>query len=140
MPQEKKMVKKCVLLSFFLIMGLQNLLAETLTIQVENAEPGKGYNLLVGLSDKEPGYPDRSFTHQKVAVTDKTVIVVFTGLPKGIYAVSLYQDTNGNDQLDTNVLGIPKEKYGFSNNTMMPNYKKNQFEFNNDMTISIKLR
>ncbi|GHV72744.1 hypothetical protein AGMMS49940_00460 [Spirochaetia bacterium] len=133
------MGKKSLLLSFFIIMGLQNLLAETLTIQVENADPGKGYNILVGISDKEEGYPDKSFTWKTVPVTDKTVTVVFTDLQKGIYAVSLYQDTNGNEKLDT-VLGIPREKYGFSNNTMMPNYGKNQFELNKDTTITIKLR
>jgi uncharacterized protein (DUF2141 family) len=121
-------------------MGLHNLFAETLTIQVENAEPGKGYNILVGISDKAEGYPDKSFTWQTVPVTDKTVTVVFTDLPKGTYAVSLYQDTNDNEKLDSNAFGIPKEKYGFSNNTMMPSYRKNQFEFTQDMTITIKLR
>jgi uncharacterized protein (DUF2141 family) len=140
MLKEKEMGKKSLLLSFFIIVGLHNLLAETLTIQVENAEPGKGYHILVGISDKEEGYPDKSFTWQTVPATDKTVTVVFTDLPKGTYAVSLYQDTNNNEKLDTNVLGMPKEKYGFSNNTMMPNYRKNQFEFTKDMTITIKLR
>jgi uncharacterized protein (DUF2141 family) len=134
------MTKKSILAAFFISMGLQTLLAETLTIQVENADPGKGYSILIGLSDKEEGYPDKSFTWKKVPVTDKTVMIAFSDLPKGIYAVSLYQDTNDNEQLDKNVLGIPKEKYGFSNNTMMPSYRKNQVELNKDTTISIKLR
>ncbi|GHV31846.1 hypothetical protein AGMMS4952_21220 [Spirochaetia bacterium] len=133
------MVRKSVLLSAVFIMGLQNLLAETLTVKVENADPGKGYNILIGLSDKEEGYPDKSFTWQTVPVTEKTVTIVFKDLPKGAYAVSLYQDTNGNEKLDKNVLGIPKEKYGFSNNTTFPNYKKNLVEVQNDTAITIKL-
>ncbi|GHV52437.1 hypothetical protein AGMMS49579_09670 [Spirochaetia bacterium] len=133
------MLKKSILLSFFVIMGLQILSAETLTIQVENATPGKGYNILVGISNKEEGYPDDSFTWKSVPVTDKTVAIVFADLPRGTYAVSLYQDTNGNEILDKTGI-IPKERYGFSGNTMLPNYKKNQFELNNDTTITIRLR
>ena len=133
------MVRKIIVAAFCLVVGLQGLCAETLTVQVEKADPGKGYYVFVWISDKEEGYPDKSFTYKKVAVTDKTVTVVFTDLPKGTYAVSLFQDTNGNEVLDKNGLGIPKEKYGFSNNTTFPNYKKNTFELTQDLTITIKL-
>jgi uncharacterized protein (DUF2141 family) len=37
-------------------------------------------------------------------------------LPPGRYALSLFQDLNGNRHLDTNFLGIPKEASGSSNN------------------------
>ncbi len=36
-------------------------------------------------------------------------------LPFGEYAVKVFHDANGNDKLDTNFLGIPKEAVGFSN-------------------------
>ena len=39
-----------------------------------------------------------------------------TTLPPGAYAVSLYQDLNGNHRLDHNLLGIPREPVGASNN------------------------
>lgn len=35
-------------------------------------------------------------------------------LPPGAYAVAAFQDVNGNQQLDTNWLGIPTEPTGFS--------------------------
>ena len=41
---------------------------------------------------------------------------VFSSLPKGNYAVVTIHDVNGNKDLDTNFMGIPKEPYGFSNN------------------------
>ena len=41
---------------------------------------------------------------------------VFTGLPAGKFAVAVFHDENGNDTLDTNLLGIPKEGYAFSEN------------------------
>ncbi len=37
-------------------------------------------------------------------------------LPQGEYAVKVFHDENGNDDLDTRMFGIPKERYGFSNN------------------------
>ncbi len=37
-------------------------------------------------------------------------------LPHGEYAVKVYHDENGNDELDTRIFGIPIERYGFSNN------------------------
>ena len=37
-------------------------------------------------------------------------------LPSGEYAIAVYHDKNENGKIDTNLLGIPKENYGFSNN------------------------
>lgn len=36
-------------------------------------------------------------------------------LPYGEYAIAVYHDKNTNGELDSNILGIPKEAYGFSN-------------------------
>ena len=38
-------------------------------------------------------------------------------IPPGTYAIGVDIDENENMKLDTNFLGIPKEQYGFSNNT-----------------------
>ena len=40
---------------------------------------------------------------------------VVRDLPAGRYAVQAFHDENGNGDLDANVLGIPKEGYGFAN-------------------------
>ena len=37
-------------------------------------------------------------------------------LPPGAYALAVYHDRNSNGKLDSNMLGIPLEPYGFSNN------------------------
>lgn len=37
-------------------------------------------------------------------------------LPEGKYGIIAFHDTNGNEKLDTNFLGVPEEPYGFSNN------------------------
>ena len=46
----------------------------------------------------------------------KTEISVPVELAPGEWAVALTQDTNNNDKLDKNILGIPTEPYAFSNN------------------------
>ena len=40
----------------------------------------------------------------------------FKDLKPGAYAVMITHDENGNGKLDTNVVGMPLEGYGFSNN------------------------
>lgn len=44
-----------------------------------------------------------------------TVRLVIADLPAGDYALSVFQDENGNGKLDTNPVGMPIEPYGFAN-------------------------
>ena len=43
------------------------------------------------------------------------VRIVFVDLPPGDYAVAAFHDADGDGELGTNILGIPIEGYGFSN-------------------------
>ena len=65
-------------------------------------------------------------------------------LPYGEYAVTLFVDFNGNQKLDKNFLGIPKEQYGFSNNVMgrmsPPTFDQAKFTIVGPTTQNIKLR
>lgn len=55
--------------------------------------------------------------HAVVLTVDSTAITwEVEQLPFGEYAIAIYHDKNTNGKLDTNILGIPKERYGFSNN------------------------
>ena len=133
------MLKKNAIILFLFLTAIGNLFAGALTIRVENTEPGKGH-LMVGIFNDERNFPDDYFKGQRVIVTNTTMVITFTDLPEGVYAVSVYQDTNDNEQLDKNIFGVPKEKYGFSNNAGRPNYEKCLFDFKNDMTITIRLK
>ncbi|QKG57972.1 DUF2141 domain-containing protein [Hymenobacter sp. BRD128] len=57
----------------------------------------------------------------------KTEISVPVELTPGEWAVALTQDTNNNDKLDKNFLGIPTEPYAFSNN-VRPRFAAPKFE------------
>lgn len=47
--------------------------------------------------------------------SNNTMRCSFT-LPAGRYGVAVIHDRNGNGRMDTNFIGIPRERYGFSRN------------------------
>ena len=65
-------------------------------------------------------------------------------LPLGEYAITLFVDFNGNKKIDKNILGIPKEPYGFSNNVIgnmsAPTFDQAKFLISGPTTQNIKLR
>jgi len=65
-------------------------------------------------------------------------------LKKGVYAISLFVDSNSNKIIDKNFLGIPTEQYGFSNNATgflgSPSFKDASFNLVNDSNIKISLK
>ena len=56
---------------------------------------------------------------QAARVSGETAQFHFKDLPAGDYAVMVTQDENDNGKLDTNMLGVPLEGYGFSNNRQL---------------------
>ncbi|MDH5545755.1 MAG: DUF2141 domain-containing protein [Gammaproteobacteria bacterium] len=67
----------------------------------------------------------------------------FSALASGTYAISVYHDENGNNQLDTNWLGIPDEGLGVSKDAKgsfgPPSFKDAAFEVSEDSTVTINM-
>jgi uncharacterized protein (DUF2141 family) len=66
-------------------------------------------------------------------------------VPKGTWAVLVYQDANENGELDRNLLGIPKENYGFSRDAASrfgpPGFDDAVIEVRDEVTVaSVRLR
>lgn len=59
---------------------------------------------------------DRVFQGKNIKPQGNSIQAQFNGLKPGKYAVAVYHDENNNGDLDTNLVGIPNEAYGFSNN------------------------
>lgn len=68
----------------------------------------------------------------------------FKDLKPGNYAVLITHDENGNGKLDTNVMGMPLEGYGFSNNPQVmrkPAWDEARFTVtDSDVAIDVELR
>ncbi|MFP5227356.1 MAG: aldehyde dehydrogenase family protein [Acidobacteriota bacterium] len=64
-----------------------------------------------------PGDPGKSLRHGFLPIPGGAQqMTVEAELPPGTYAVSVYEDLNGNHKLDHNFLGIPREPVGVSGN------------------------
>lgn len=44
--------------------------------------------------------------------------IILEQIPVGEYAIAVFHDRNNNGEMDKNLLGIPTESFGFSNNKM----------------------
>lgn len=62
--------------------------------------------------------------------------ITVDGLAAGTYAIKAFHDINGNGALDTNLIGIPTEPYGFSNGQAgrfgPPSFEAASFELDGD--------
>jgi acyl-CoA reductase-like NAD-dependent aldehyde dehydrogenase/uncharacterized protein (DUF2141 family) len=64
-----------------------------------------------------PGDRAKAIRHGFLPILDRAQqLRIETDLPPGTYAVSVYEDLNGNHKLDQNFIGIPSEPVGVSGN------------------------
>jgi len=99
----------------------------SLTVRVEKVSP-RGGDVRLALYDAQ------DYAGDQEPVTDKVVpahpgetVVVLENLKPGIYAVKLFQDFNRNGQFDMNWIGLPLEKFGFSNDAH-PTFSEPSFD------------
>ncbi|MFL5335203.1 MAG: DUF2141 domain-containing protein [Geminicoccaceae bacterium] len=87
--------------------------AATLVVQIQGIDPGQG---VVKLAVCDRSFDAAGCRHVASRAAKAPVEeFVFDDLAPGRYAVAAYHDLNGNGQLDTSMLGLPTEPYGFSN-------------------------
>jgi uncharacterized protein (DUF2141 family) len=88
-----------------------------LEVTVNNIKESKG-NIRVGLFTTKEDFLKNAAEGKIVKASGKSVTVVFENLAPGDYAVSIIHDENENGELDTNLIGIPREGFAFGNNAM----------------------
>ena len=63
---------------------------------------------------------------------------------EGTYGDKIYIDKNNNNKFDFNIIGIPKEQFGFSNDAISllgpPSFKNASFDVVDNKTIYIKMK
>ena len=100
--------------------------AADLTVDVAGLKNAKG-KVLVAVYDRADDFLKQPKRAAAVDAQAGKVRVVIAGLPPGDYALSVFQDMNGNGDLDMNPAGMPIEPYGFSNDAA-GNYGPPSFE------------
>ncbi|GAA4009327.1 DUF2141 domain-containing protein [Hymenobacter fastidiosus] len=89
-----------------------------LTGQLTNLRGGRGacYLALFAGAEGFPRQTSQAVRTLRLPVSGAMASFRFENLPPGSYALAVYHDENSNGQLDKNSLGLPTERYGFSNN------------------------
>jgi uncharacterized protein (DUF2141 family) len=116
-----------------------------LHVKIQNVRQAKG-DMLLAIYSKSEGFPSNHEKSQyKILekVTGKNMEIAVE-LPAGEYAVALLHDLNQNGELDLNLLGIPTEPFGFSNNPKImfgpPSFKEAAVKLQGSMHLEIQLR
>jgi uncharacterized protein (DUF2141 family) len=109
----------------------------TLKIVITNLQNNEGRVILdfKDINDKEI----KAFYEK---IVNKQCIITINNLKPGNYSFKYFHDKNNNNKLDTNLIGIPKEGFGFANNAMNkfgpPDFQKTVFEVKKDTTLVCK--
>jgi len=115
----------------------------SLTVHVIGARNAKG-TIRAALFGDAKGFPNNAseaVQAQAAEIDPQTlsVKIVFTNLPEGIYAVSVFHDENMNQKLDKNFMGIPKEGYGASSNPKKkmgpPTFEETKFQLSGTLQV-----
>ncbi|TRX36868.1 DUF2141 domain-containing protein [Flavobacterium sp. ZT3R18] len=134
------MLKIITTIAFFVcsLMSAQNV---NLTVSVSGLKNNTGV-LKVGLYNSEGTFLKSIYKSIRSEIKENGAKVTFEGIPKGEYAISVYQDENNNGKLDKNVMGIPSEDVACSNNAKgfmgPPKYKDAKFDIEKNQIIEIK--
>lgn len=91
--------------------------AADLTVRIEGVRSADG-DIRVALHRRADGvdFPDSAgILKAAMRPAGKAGDLVFAGLAPGVYAVAAFHDEDRDGDLNTNLLGMPTEGYGFSN-------------------------
>jgi uncharacterized protein (DUF2141 family) len=134
---------KLLFLTFILLFS--GVKTHTLSIHISGISKIKG-SLFIAIFRATDDFPvfGKQFKGIVKEVEGKTQNYTFDDLPEGEYALAIYQDENRNKILDKNLLGIPTEIYGFSNNARRnfsaPSFQEAKFKLNKDLHQTVFLK
>lgn len=142
-------MKHIITLTFFLLMwSFSHGQSSTLHINITGVNSDQG-KILIALYD-EAGKaqfvfePEHAFKRAFGKISGSKATAVIYNVPYGKYAVSLFQDINGDNKLNRAPMGFPVEPYGFSNNPPglgVPGFEKAAFTTDSKTTrLEINLK
>ena len=89
-----------------------------LTVEIDGLKNKQG-QVCASIFASSEGFPsngDRGLQKQCTKITSTPLSITFENLKAGSYAVAVFHDQNNDGTLNSNVLGIPSEGFGFSTN------------------------
>jgi uncharacterized protein (DUF2141 family) len=117
--QKSSVVLSHILLTVYMLFSngftVKNKLVSTVTLKIDGVDVAVG-EIRIAIFDSENRYMENPSLAEIVPVSKTNIEWQIENLAYGQYAIAVYHDKNKNGKLDTNMLGIPLEEYGFSNN------------------------
>jgi uncharacterized protein (DUF2141 family) len=119
-------------------------LADALTITVAGIATGEG-QIMLAVQSSEAAFNGDAPTIASfiLPAREGQVTITTDALTAGEYGVRAMHDANANGEMDSNMLGIPKEAWGFSNNAKgkfgPPGWDAVKFQYSGDQSITINL-
>lgn len=138
---DDSMKNTLLLIAFLVISSFAK--AGTLSLTFVDTKQKRG-TVYFAVYNKSSEFPKgRIFAEGSVASNGQNEIETSIELPDGEYAISTFLDENRNKKLDQNLVGIPTERFGFSQNpkilTGPPSYAKCAFLVSGNSELKIKL-
>ena len=118
---------KTLIFTLLLLLSYSFVKAQTVSFQIQ--DPSESGKIIALLFNSAQTFPKNPFQTKRFSVVPENHYVI-EDIPPGTYVLMVYEDSNQNERLDKNFIGIPKEPIGFSNQYVPkgpPNYKKAQF-------------
>lgn len=104
---------RTLVLSLFIFSSFMATAQHCLTVEIHELRNCEG-KVIIALLDKDE--QDVKDIHAEISNNGSRA--VFRDLPSGSYAIRFIHDENRNDELDTNLVGMPREGFGFSNDAV----------------------
>ena len=110
-----------ILAAFFISMAIQaqkTIDSGSIDIVVDGITSNEGSIIIGVFSDKDSFLKKPMYSKKVNATKGEPVVIHFDNIPKGTYAISLFHDKDGNNELNRRLGMIPTEPYGISNNAV----------------------
>jgi len=116
-----------------------------ISITIKGIENTGGIMMIALFKEEDKFLKVPSYSREVVVSNETEIEVIFKDIPYQKYALSIYHDLNENRELDSNLIKIPKEPVGFSNDYFPkfgpPKFKNAAFDLNqDDISMTVNLR
>ena len=113
----------------------------TLTLKITNIQTSDG-TIVISIHDSDVSFSKR-IPLETLHLNPESPYITYTlDLPDGEYAFCVFHDTNNDNDLNSNRLGIPKEPFGFSHydgKSPPGNFKKHKVTITENTIVEIPL-
>ena len=117
----------------------------TIILKLTGLRSAKGQVKIAVFNSAETWLGEQTIYSSTINVDGQSVKWRIHDVPYGDYGVAVFHDENSNGKMDKNVLGIPLEAYGFSNNVRVtfgpPKWERAKFIVKGSTTeVSIQVK